>query len=68
MNGEMLKLKVKTSTGAQYDLEVEATSTVEEVKKLLEPQSSIPADQQRLIYSGHILKNENTLGSYCTSD
>jgi hypothetical protein len=64
MSDPKIKLTVKTSTGQQYSIEVEPSAKIEEVKQMLAEQSNIPADQQRLIYSGHILKNENSVDSY----
>jgi hypothetical protein len=66
MDGQKIKLTVKTSTGQQYPIEVEPSAKIEEVKAILAELANIPAEQQRLIYSGHILKNENSVESYCT--
>lgn len=62
-----INIVVKTAAGKQYKLEVAASATVAEVKKQLEPQCEIPADLQRLIYSGHVTDDSKTLESYGTS-
>jgi hypothetical protein len=59
-----INVVVKTSSGAKYDISTEKDITVEEFKKLLEQQSQIPAEQQRLIYSGHVLRNEQKLSDF----
>ncbi len=59
-----INVVVKTSSGAKYDISTQTDITVEEFKKLLEQQSQIPAEQQRLIYSGHVLRNEQKLSDF----
>lgn len=59
-----INVVVKTSSGAKYDISTATDITIEEFKKLLEQQSQIPADQQRLIYSGHVLRNEQKLSDF----
>ena len=41
-----------------------ASITVRELKKLVEVAAKVPADVQRLIFAGHVLKDESTLESY----
>lgn len=55
---------VKISSGSQYSIQVSEDATIAELKKLLVPQVQTPEEQQRLIYSGHILANEKTLKDY----
>jgi hypothetical protein len=40
------------------------SQSVGELKAQLVEQSAIPADQMRLIYRGHVLKDANSLQSY----
>lgn len=40
--------------------------TVAEFKEKVATAANIPADQQRIIFSGHVLKDNATLDSYCT--
>lgn len=61
---EELRLVVKASGDKKFDVAVSATSTVLDLKQQLAEQSSVPAEQQRLIHSGRILKDPEELGSY----
>ncbi|KAK5787970.1 hypothetical protein VI817_010466 [Penicillium citrinum] len=71
---------VKTSTDKKYTMTLPLSTLVSDLKQKLEtaepdqsdksddPKSNIPADRQRLIYSGRILKDHETLGSYKIKD
>ena len=48
----------------KWDVTVEVTETVADLKKQINEVSSIPVENQRLIYSGKILKDDQTLESY----
>ncbi|CAM9204055.1 unnamed protein product [Ectocarpus sp. 8 AP-2014] len=61
----MVKLTVKTIKGKKFQIEVEQTQTVREVKGVIEEQNAeFPAAQLKLIHSGQILKDECTLAEY----
>ncbi len=53
-----------TAGGDKITVEIEASSTVEDLKEVLAPKCSIPAPEQRLIYKGQVMKDEKTLDSY----
>ena len=61
-----MQLVVKPTAGGDkftvQDLQV--SQTVAELKAEVAKKSSIPAEQQRLIYKGQVLKDERTLDSY----
>jgi ubiquilin len=60
-----LKLVIRQSNGDQFEVEVEsAAASVAELKKACESGAQLPPDQQRLIFKGRILKDEQTLESY----
>lgn len=70
---------VKTSTDKKYTMTLPLSTLVSDLKQKLETaepdksdksddSKSIPADRQRLIYSGRILKDHDTLGSYKIKD
>lgn len=71
---------VKTSTDKKYTMTLPLSTLVSDLKQKLETaepdqsdksddsKSNIPADRQRLIYSGRILKDHETLGSYKIKD
>ena len=55
---------VKLTSAPKITVGVELSGTVLELKELLAEKTDIPAAQQRLIYKGHVLKDEKTLESY----
>lgn len=57
---------IKSSSDAKYTLTIPLTTTVLELKQKLSTTeyADIPPDRQRLIYSGRVLKDPDTLGSY----
>ncbi|KAJ5391168.1 hypothetical protein N7509_006658 [Penicillium cosmopolitanum] len=70
---------VKTSTDKKYTMTLPLSTLVSDLKQKLETaepdksdksddSKSIPADRQRLIYSGRILKDNETLESYKIKD
>ncbi|XP_049850527.1 uncharacterized protein LOC126322729 [Schistocerca gregaria] len=65
---EEITINVKTTSGKQYSLKISPSEEIKNIKKLLVPQCEIPEDQQRLIYSGHILSNEKTAADYGIRD
>eukprot|EP00238_Polyblepharides_amylifera_P012465 CAMPEP_0196582390 /NCGR_PEP_ID=MMETSP1081-20130531/38734_1 /TAXON_ID=36882 /ORGANISM="Pyramimonas amylifera, Strain CCMP720" /LENGTH=571 /DNA_ID=CAMNT_0041902939 /DNA_START=202 /DNA_END=1917 /DNA_ORIENTATION=+ len=58
-----LTVYVKPSTSARIDLQVEGENSVGWVKTQVEQRVAIPPDQQRLIYKGRVLKDEQTITS-----
>uniref|UniRef100_A0A0D6QX22 Ubiquitin-like domain-containing protein n=1 Tax=Araucaria cunninghamii TaxID=56994 RepID=A0A0D6QX22_ARACU len=57
-------IHIRCSNGSKFSVEAELVATVAAFKVLLAEKCEIPAEQQRLIYKGRILKDENTLQSY----
>jgi ubiquilin len=55
---------VRCSNGNKFTVEVDLGATVLALKGLLVERAEIPADQQRLIYKGRVLKDEQLLSSY----
>ncbi|KAI9166111.1 hypothetical protein LWI28_026424 [Acer negundo] len=62
--GGGVKVNVRCSNGSKFSVEIDLESTVESFKGVLSEKSDIPTDQQRLIYKGRILKDDQTLKSY----
>jgi hypothetical protein len=62
----MTTIHVKATSGSKITLEVDLRVTVGSLKTTLAAadKADIPAPQQRLIYKGHVLKDEKTLESY----
>lgn len=61
---------VKSSNDAKYTLTLPISTPVSELKEKLSSSeyADTPADRQRLIYSGRVLKDNETLGTYKIQD
>lgn len=62
--GGGVTINIRCSSGSKFSVQVSLDSTVGSFKSILAQQANIPAEQQRLIYKGRILKDEQTLESY----
>lgn len=59
-----MKVTVKTLKGGKFEVEVEESNTVSEVKgKISTIKSELPAENMKLIHSGKVLKDANSIGS-----
>ncbi|KEQ74388.1 hypothetical protein M436DRAFT_43982 [Aureobasidium namibiae CBS 147.97] len=67
---QQLTFTVKSSNDAKYAITITATSTVTQLKEKLATSdfADIPIERQRLIYSGRVLKDHETLASYKIKD
>lgn len=65
-----LTFNVKSSSDAKYVITVPASTTVGDLKNKLSTSeyADLPAARQRLIYSGRVLKDPDTLASYKIKD
>lgn len=63
---EELSFKVKTSSDNLHAITIPASATVLDLKNKLADAAyeDVPADRQRLIYSGRVLKNDEPLATY----
>ncbi|KZV48716.1 hypothetical protein F511_19256 [Dorcoceras hygrometricum] len=64
VGGEDVNINIRCSNGSKFSVSAALQSTVVEFKSLLAQNCDIPAEQQRLIYKGRILKDDQTLVSY----
>ena len=55
------RIKAKTLTGREIDVEVEPTDRVGRIKERVEEQEGIPPEQQRLIFGGKQLADGKTV-------
>lgn len=60
-------INVRCSSGSKIAVAASLGSTIGAFKSALARDCDVPADQQRLIYKGRILKDDQTLASYGTS-
>ena len=63
-----LNLVIKLASSGNIAIEVEPSLTILEVKQLIATKCEVPANQQRLIYSGKVLKDPETVESYSVQD
>jgi len=65
-----LTFTVKSSADAKYSISMAASATVADLKSKLSTSefADIPVERQRLIYSGRVLKDNDTLASYKIKD
>ena len=55
---------IKCNNGTTVSVEAELTCKVLDFKELISPKVDVPAAQQRLVYSGKVLKDTEMLESY----
>ncbi|XP_010645930.1 ubiquitin domain-containing protein DSK2b isoform X1 [Vitis vinifera] len=64
VGGEGVIVNIRCSNGSKFSVRTCLESTVGAFKALLAQNCDVPSDQQRLIYKGRILKDDQTLESY----
>ncbi|MFS7900348.1 putative Ubiquitin-like domain, ubiquilin, Ubiquitin-like domain superfamily [Helianthus anomalus] len=61
---DTVTVNIRCSNGTKFTVQASLESSVESFKSAVEQKCDIPAAQQRLIYKGRILKDDQTLKSY----
>lgn len=61
---ESVTFNVKSNNDTRYSITMPLTARVTELKDKLSELADIPSDRQRLIYSGRVMKNDDTLETY----
>ncbi|KAF2029901.1 ubiquitin [Setomelanomma holmii] len=59
-----MQIKVRTLTGKEIELDIEADYKVSRIKERVEEKEGIPPAQQRLIYGGKQMADEKTAADY----
>ncbi|KAL3813962.1 hypothetical protein ACJIZ3_015230 [Penstemon smallii] len=62
--GAEVNVNIRSSNGTKFSVKTSLELTVGEFKGLLARNCDVPPEQQRLIYKGRILKDDQTLVSY----
>ncbi|OUC43206.1 ubiquitin family protein [Trichinella nativa] len=57
-------VKVKTLTGKEVELDIDASDLVERIKEKIEEKEGIPPAQQRLIHAGKQMSEGKTAAEY----
>lgn len=68
MAAESIRIVVKTVNNDLYNLTVEGTTTVFDLKERLRDATSVEVDRQRLIYRGRVLLDESMVRDYNIED
>ena len=61
---DAITFTVKANNDTKYSLTLPPTTAIADVKAKLAELSDVPVDRQRLIYSGRVMKNDETLETY----
>ncbi|CDO68496.1 hypothetical protein BN946_scf184499.g21 [Trametes cinnabarina] len=59
-----ISINVKGPSELKLQITISTDKTVSELKQAIAEKSDVPADRQRLIYSGRVLKDEDALSTY----
>lgn len=63
-----MKIKVKTAAGKEIEIEIDPMDTINKIKERVKEKESIPPMQQRLIYTGKLLADDQTAKHYNIED
>ncbi|EAN31151.1 Ubiquitin family protein [Theileria parva strain Muguga] len=60
----LVNITFRTMDETTFSYDLDSSNTVRNVKSLIEVRNGIPASHQRLIFRGHLLKDDHTLDFY----
>ena len=58
------QIKVKTLTGKEIEIDIEADDTISRIKERVEEKEGIPPPQQRLIFGGKQMTDDKKASDY----
>ncbi len=61
---ENMQIFVKTLSAKNITLDCQKSTTIRELKEMIHSKEAIPVEQQRLIFSGKQLEDDNTLADH----
>jgi hypothetical protein len=56
-----MEIKVKTITGMKYNVDIDENTTIADIKEVILAKTGISTDQQRYIYQGKLLNEQQIL-------
>eukprot|EP01134_Creolimax_fragrantissima_P006307 CFRG6307T1 len=59
-----MQIRVKTLTGKEIEIDIEASDPVERIKERVEEKEGIPPIQQRLIYGGKQMNDDKLVSDF----
>lgn len=59
-----ITITIKSSGDKKYEVEVDTESTIEDLKTIISAQADVLPERQRLIYSGKVLKDQDSVEFY----
>lgn len=63
-----INVNIKSSSDKKFVIAIETEKTVLDLKNAIAEQTDVPAERQRLIYSGRVLKDPDTLADCKIAD
>ncbi|CAH6720913.1 ubiquitin domain-containing protein Dsk2p [[Candida] jaroonii] len=61
---DSITINIKSSGDSKYEVTISPSQTVLELKNEVAAKADVPADRQRLIYSGKVLKDNEVISTY----
>ncbi|PIS53953.1 hypothetical protein CJI97_003651 [Candidozyma auris] len=65
---EQITINVKSSGDKKFEVKVDTSSSIADLKTIISGEADVPPERQRLVYSGKVLKDEETVASYKIKD